>query len=447
MPYNDFPSNEILFAKIKKPGILLKYHRILETRSECISFFGEDYLKRRLVKKNLRNLFINGYRLCEGVYQKHLGTDDADEIEIETGGPLVRNKDEGFCLLEFLVNVDVLKKARGLDNFYDPTDMEEIATRLKSDGPVADRALYEAQVAVFALEVGYKTAFIPRAKGDNVRTPDIQIEANNLSAFIECKRKDRFVRRETHFSPVWLETDRRIAALLLGSGRNIGVSIVASGQLEERMAEPAYEAVKFLLTQDLSQSPVRRDKRHGFAVGAYLRDSLSKHSSVPNALFPSIGFTATAYNHQFASSNAQNTLAVVLDHEKVVQHAIVQKYVFDSHKIRSIIESFTEGKGQFQSGTQGLIYIDIDVTKIPDDEVYPFMSLLRQILMLCFDEETNTRVSAIVLTGRKWLHVGRQNRIDRYHQGFATAVIMNPYSPFSGPIPAQALEPDWTEAF
>lgn len=321
-----------------------------------------------------------------------------------------------------------LKAVQNLPNF-ETRILPDLTNQAKG---AFDVALFEADVAHLCLTNGYDVEFLPPAPTKKQRhkssgqMPDLLLKKDSVQLYAECKRKDNFVYPAQRFAPEWDEAIRKINDLLEETGRALEVQILAGQEFETKMIAPAIRHVETLLASGDALPQNRADKSAGFVL-VLRENNRSASSESSEAVSASPGKV----------NRVTTSIPATGDDQNARPNCRTELWAFDSHRLKSLVSSFDVASEQIPKGSDGVIYLRIDISNIPSLRTrFEYTWLADAIINRNFASGFNSRVAAVVTMGLQMEAV--INPRTGLQQGSFTETSHrsdNPHSAYKGDYP------------
>ena len=255
--------------------------------------------------------------------------------------------------------------------------------RLK--GESWEKDVYVAHVAALALRSGYRVSFIPPAKDDHVKTADLCLLDGDRTFFLECKKKDKYV-RPADAQSAWPSLQEGLSALSARAGTDYEVVVACLGKL-------TLEAIPAVVAA--AASAVERGDSGQIVVAEFdavilVKKDPPRPAGVEGAWIP-------AWQNP---GSASITMSVGPD--GAPQYGPLFRcslYLLDAHRSSQILSSLRDARSQIPPAMTGVIFVAVDTDGIPEGDHDLYFSTLATWLGRELRRNDNARVLAVVLTG------------------------------------------------
>jgi hypothetical protein len=353
------------------PASLQAYVTVIEI------VFGAQWLKKRVDKaerlgrqKSLR-AFMRGWKQAK----QALAAGTVAELGLSDD------------LAAFIVLASDLLVAQLLPNFD-----AAIQPRLKSESQF-DKASFELHVAAAAKSSGYEVEFVLVSQQQRERTPDLAVRAEVLQLSIECKRKDSYEPAGSLLEPAWDELNYALYESVFKHLEGLHEFILMNfgEQLASDKIPGIVELVKRLAEGASDQIVVSRELNCAMSVlyRPPVRVTGNRVAGIPGN-WVNRGMHAVMYT---------TPLRLGRDGLEYMDELRFGLYKVDAHRLESIVQSFNAARGQLPKDEVGVIYVDLDVSKVAEADTDIYMRLVGIAIKELFTPQDNTRVGAVVLSG------------------------------------------------
>ena len=276
-----------------------------------------------------------------------------------------------------------LSLARSLPNYE-----SAIKKRLRDASEIA-KVQYEIYVSSLFVRCGHKPEFILQQK---TRSPDLRLILNDFEILIECTRRDAFQPTDPVGKRVFGSVSepgtlcRQVTDLLKETEASHHIMIVSFGNLEIS----SFTGILQEVTQRIlsNEEGLFVNLKGLYGLGIYRMPQPSQEGdvqfSIPRGLNPACAFGTIAEDNQ--------------GRKYVKNPSMFSLYQFESHRLKSIISSFTDKRKQIPESGCGLLYIDIDVSHLHENEVGTYLEIVSAVLKSQLTPSTNTRIGGVILT-------------------------------------------------
>lgn len=358
--------------------------------------FGKKWLSRKALQLNSKHPVPRAWREAISVGQAP-----------QAGQPVSVRVEQVAPILEL---GRILERVSPLANYA-------IAIRPRLKDPDFAHVYYEMQVAACAVEGGYGVEFVPTSSAPGVKTADLRVSTPSSTYHVECKRKEAY-RIATVEEGTWPSLQKRITSLLDELKVNYEVIIVAMGAFSEGDDMEILKGIREAVARGFEGGPLTR---RGASHALYLR-KLTLPPPGPDAMIPL--WPRKSRDGEVHADVYRSTDDLL--HITSMRGAWL--YTVDSHKLGSIVQSFNAARSQLPAGESGVIYIDLDVSEVEDDDVRLYLEAASAALRCVFSPETNTRVAGVVLTAQP------RPTLAAWNPEMHFMITVNKFHPLSGSI-------------
>jgi hypothetical protein len=255
--------------------------------------------------------------------------------------------------------------------------------RLKGEGWEND--VYVPHVAAMALRSGYRVSFVPPSRIDRTKTADLCLFEDNRAFFVECKKKDKYV-RPADAQSAWPALEAGLSPLASKITDDYEVIIACLGKLSEG-------AIPTLIAT--ATSALERGESGQFVIPEFDAIVLTKkHPPRPAGVE---GAWIPAWQNP---GSARVTMTVGNDgtprYGPLFRSCL---YLLDAHRSAQILSSLRDARSQIPQDMTGVIFVAVDTDGIPDGDYALYFSTLATWLERELKRSDNARVLAVVLTG------------------------------------------------
>lgn len=258
-----------------------------------------------------------------------------------------------------------------------------IPRRLKGDGWEND--VYVAHVAALALSSGYDVTYVPTSQEDGVRTADLCMSDGERSYFVECKKKDQYI-RPADAQSAWSILEDGLAPIAAKIAVDYEVVVACVGKL-------SHEAVPSLIAA--ASSVIERADSGKLLLPEF--DSILLIKKQPPRPVGVDGAWLAAWQNP---GSAIVKLKIGADGEP--QYGSLFRtclYVLDAHRSAQILASLRDARSQIPQQMSGVIFVAVDTSGIAVGDHDLYFSSLSSWLERELRRSDNSRVLAVVLTG------------------------------------------------
>jgi len=272
-----------------------------------------------------------------------------------------------------------LRTARVLPGYDKAIDIK----RLKSVDWEKD--CYVAHVAALGVQSGYAVEFLLPSVVSGEQTADLLMRHATREFYVECKKKDAYLKSE-NAAKSWAGLQDRLLALQETVACDYEVVVICIGLLNSESVGEIERHVEKI---------VRQGGEGEFSGGVpdcvvLVKKAPPRPPGVQGAWIP-------AWQNPGAVS-----LKVTVGQDGNPTYGPMLRcalYLIDAHRLTQVLNSFRDARPQIPREGTGLIYINVDTTgvRLGDHEIY--FRTLSEWIRRQFAPEANSRVAAVVLTG------------------------------------------------
>jgi hypothetical protein len=299
-----------------------------------------------------------------------------------------------------------LRIASLLPNFSAAITLSRLRNPLEIDG-----VAYEVHVAALSTGCAESVRFVPRSSTPGVRTPDLELTLSGVEAQVECKRRDKY-QRATDTGVLWGAIESALASVHDKLSTDYEVIVCAADDLDGTAITSVASWVRDI---------VQRGDEGIFSGGAdgcalLVRKSPPRPPGLQGVFIPANLNPARATVKVRMGSDGTLSSGPMLR---------ISLYTFEAHRLGQIILSFDSARDQLARGGNGLIYIDVDASNVPDLDRGLYFLALQSGIQRQFAPKKNTRVAAVVVTaGPDAMEVVDRGFLLTYH---TIMTVRNPY--------------------
>jgi len=248
---------------------------------------------------------------------------------------------------------------------------------------------YEIYVASLCVRAGYATEFVSQSIVPGERTPDLKMLFNEREIFAECVRKESYKLRDPLDKSVWERLWKQMSSEMQQLGASHHVNVVGLGDFQERWIPVIIHETKQFISA--GKEGIWIDKKVGCALSVRRLNlpptPLEEGLPVPADRGPDPVFVF-------------GTVATDKGGRKILTNKNrIDLNFIDSHRLRGVLNTFAGKRQRKQIDTPGILYIDLDVSHVhQDDGVNTYLGLIAEALNRCFTPTANTRIGAVVLS-------------------------------------------------
>lgn len=315
-------------------------------------------------------------------------------------------------MIAFLDLAGIFAIARTLEGYK-----EVFTKRRLKDADDWDKEYYVAYVGVWAKQSGYAVQFLLPSTEKGIKTPDLRLQSPSGTLYAECKRKQRYIRPDDA-SAAWEVLQENLLGLRKTVSGDYDVIVICIGILNAQSLEKITRAAEYAL---------RKDAEGIFPAG--IPDCSVLIRRIPAHELELAGICIPTWQNPGAAIRD-----MTVGHDGKAHFGPMVRctlYVIDAHRLAQILNSFQEGRSQIPGGSSGLIYIDVDTTGIAPGDHDIYFGVMSDWIKKEFTENSNSRISAVVLTGTEVLPSG----IPR-HRRHGT-IIRNPFCNVEYKLPGE----------
>lgn len=255
--------------------------------------------------------------------------------------------------------------------------------RLKGESWESD--VYVAHVASLALRSGYRVTFVPPAQGEHVKTADLCLFDGDRTIFLECKKKDKYLRPEDAQN-AWPSLQEGLSGLASKAKSDYEVVVACVGKLNQEAVQPIVA---------LAASAVERGYSGQVVAAEFDAIILFKNEPLRPAGAEGV-WIPTWQNPGLAS------VTVSIGPDGTPRYGPLFRcclYLLDAHRSSQILASLRDGRSQIPSEMTGVIFVAVDTDSIPEGDHDLYFTSLAMWLGQELKRQDNARVLAVVLTG------------------------------------------------
>lgn len=335
--------------------------------------FGLDWLRKRSMNSKMPNSpgwhpIPTDWKLVSDAFEKSEKTGT-----LETSRALIRITDLGhqLRLVRVLPQYDVVIRPR--------LTIHDGFSKLE----------YEIYIASLCVKSGYDTGFIPQSIVPGERTSDLKIRFNDREILAECVRKESYKMRDlldnSVFDQLWKQMSSEIEQL----GASHHINVVGLGDFQEKWIPAIVHETKQFITA--GKEGIWMDKKAGCALSVRRLDCPSipfaEGLPVPRDRGPDPIFVFGTV----ATDKAGQKVLININR--------IDLNFIDSHRLSSVLNTFTGKRQRKQIDSPGILYMDLDVSHVhQEDGVSTCLRLMVEALTRCFTPTANTRIGAVVLS-------------------------------------------------
>jgi len=248
---------------------------------------------------------------------------------------------------------------------------------------------YEIYVASLCVKTGYDTYFIPQSIVPGERTSDLKIRFNDREIFAECVRKESYKMRDPFDNSVFDQLWQQMSSEMEQLGASHHVIVVGLGDFQENWIPVIiHETKQFIST---GKEGIWIDKKVGGALSV-------RRSNLPS--IPCAEGLPIPLDRGPDPKFVFGTVATDKAGQKIfININRIDLSFIDSHRLSSVLNTFTGKRQRKQIDSPGILYMDLDVSHIhQDDGVSTYLELITEALNRCFTPNANTRIGAVVLS-------------------------------------------------
>lgn len=257
------------------------------------------------------------------------------------------------------------------------------AARLKN--PAWEKDCYVAHIAAVSVNGGYEVEFLAPADSQSVRTADLLLRNGQRRLHVECKKKDAYAQPKLD-EDAWNAAAQKLTALHPALTCDYEVVVCALSVFDP-------SSTKAIV--DLVSAVIGRNEEGEFSGGA--PDCVVFIKRAPPRPPGVSGLWLSKSKHP---TEVMSSVSIGSNGEPVYGSSLrCTLYLIDGHKLGKVLNTFNDARCQIPADALGLIYIDLDVSRIElgDHELY--FRTIDEWLRKQFRSKANTRIAAVVLTG------------------------------------------------
>lgn len=276
---------------------------------------------------------------------------------------------------------------------------------------------YEIYVATLCVKAGYSTEFVIPVPGE--RTADIKMHFDGREIFGECVRKESYKIRDPLDAPVWRKLWEQMSDEMGKLGASYHINVIGIGDFQEEwIPDIIRESKQFVST---GKEGIWIDKNVGCALSVRKLD-------LPPTL-PEEGLVVPA-DRGPDPIFVFGTVGTDKEGRKILTNRNrIDLHFIDSHRLSSILNTFSGKRQRKQIKTSGILYMDLDVSHVhQDDGVDTYLAIIAEALKRCFTPTANTRIGAIVLSTGPIFQETMEKSGPFVNRRIVLRVVRNPFS-------------------
>jgi hypothetical protein len=248
-----------------------------------------------------------------------------------------------------------------------------------------DSHAFVANVAAVGVLGGYEVEFLQVATKEGQKTADLRMRKGPHDLFVECKRKDPTTAATTP-DPLFDRLRRSLESLHGLLKVHHEVIVVSIGSLVDSQVAPIVDLCRTVL----GAGGVGIFPGTVPDCAVFIRRAAARPPGLPDGLW---------------IPKWMNPGSVLADVKRLedgkLQFGLTMRttlYSIDSHRLGQILNSFGAARKQMPEGQSGLIYIEVDASKIRLGDQAFYFDLMAGWIRNQFSPTANRRVAAVVLT-------------------------------------------------
>ena len=287
-----------------------------------------------------------------------------------------------------------LRRARSLPNYK-----KAIQPRLKNWREFL-KVQYEVYTASLCVRSGHDPVFIPPSTASGERTPDLKLQADGDEVYVECVRRDSYQIEQMAGDELWETLRLKMSALLDEISASHEVIVIAISAIDENVIPHILQDVKRRVSAGEEGISVHQEAGYGLSI-----------RPLPESP-PEEGYALIYHQRQYPDQEMQlfipAGMAPVFVFGKIVQDANGRKsfknvnrialYKIDSHRLRSVINTFNNKRKQIPPNGLGIICLDVDARHVKNEMIPLYLDIVSTLLKTYFLPQTNTTIGAVILT-------------------------------------------------